>query len=47
MEQIKVVRDWLEFQLVQNISISLGFANFYYQYFSHIATRSISILKTI
>ena len=47
-KQIKTIRDWLELQLIHNIQVFLGFANFYQRFiqkFSRLATPLISMLK--
>ena len=49
-KQIEVIRDWLKSQLIQDIQVFLGFANFYcyfIQDFNQIATPLISMLRTI
>ncbi len=48
-KQIKAVRNWPEPQLVHDIQVFLGFANFYRQFiqgFSRLAAPLISMLKT-
>ena len=48
-KKIKAVKQWPEPQLVQDIQVFFGFANFYHQFiqgFSRIAALCISMLKT-
>ena len=48
-KRIEAVKQWPELQVVQDIQVFLGFANFYCQFiqgFSQIAARLTSILKT-
>ncbi len=48
-ERIKAIHDWPEPQLVRNIQVFLGFANFYRQFiqgFSRLAALLTSMLKT-
>ena len=48
-EKIEAIRDWLESQLVRDIQVFLGFANFYKRFiqnFSRIAVSFTLILQT-
>ena len=49
VEQIKIIRKWLESKSVRDIQVFLGFANFYWQFiqdFSRIAALLTLMLKT-
>ena len=48
-EQIKAIYDWSKLQLICDIQVFLGFANFYQQFiqgFSRLAALLTSMLKT-
>ena len=50
VEKIEVIKDWLEFKLVCNIQVFLGFINFYWQFiqsFNKIVAPLTSIFKKI